>query len=135
MYYVTKSWSTELVFQYHLLSLEIYKSFFLLFFAVLCRLIWLLLSCKPNDTDVSVRFFFFTKVGSLAVFVLRHRSLLGGGKQDLQQIARVVALNMVQTSFYLKSFAGNVWLRWWKIFIYAGHRTSVSGHWQLGPCK
>lgn len=37
----------------------------------------------------------FGLVGSLAVFVLRHKSLLGGGKQDLQQIARVIALNMV----------------------------------------
>ncbi|XP_020241675.1 RHOMBOID-like protein 10, chloroplastic isoform X2 [Asparagus officinalis] len=37
----------------------------------------------------------FGLVGSLAVFVLRHRSLLGGGKQDLEEIARVIALNMV----------------------------------------
>ncbi|PIA28467.1 hypothetical protein AQUCO_06900026v1 [Aquilegia coerulea] len=36
----------------------------------------------------------FGLVGSFAVFVLRHRSLIGGGKEDLQQIARVIALNM-----------------------------------------
>lgn len=36
----------------------------------------------------------FGLVGSYAVFVLRHRRLFGGGKQDLQQIARVIVLNM-----------------------------------------
>ncbi|KAL5714555.1 hypothetical protein ACHQM5_016499 [Ranunculus cassubicifolius] len=36
----------------------------------------------------------FGVVGSYAVFVLRHRNLFGRGKEDLQQIARVIALNM-----------------------------------------
>ncbi|KAF9599788.1 hypothetical protein IFM89_001734 [Coptis chinensis] len=36
----------------------------------------------------------FGVVGSFAVFVLRHRSLFGGGTEDLQQVARVIALNM-----------------------------------------
>lgn len=37
----------------------------------------------------------FGLVGSVGVFVLRHRSLVGGGKEDLQQIAHVIVLNMV----------------------------------------
>ncbi|XP_061337204.1 RHOMBOID-like protein 10, chloroplastic [Gastrolobium bilobum] len=37
----------------------------------------------------------FGLVGSVAVFVLRHKDLVGGGKEDLQQIARIIALNMV----------------------------------------
>ncbi|KAK7302444.1 hypothetical protein RJT34_13334 [Clitoria ternatea] len=37
----------------------------------------------------------FGLVGSVAVFVLRHKDLVGGGKEDLQHIARVIALNMV----------------------------------------
>ncbi|XP_072974417.1 RHOMBOID-like protein 10, chloroplastic isoform X1 [Typha angustifolia] len=37
----------------------------------------------------------FGLVGSFAVFVLRHRELVGGGKQDLEHIAHVIALNMV----------------------------------------
>ncbi|XP_077213810.1 RHOMBOID-like protein 10 isoform X2 [Tasmannia lanceolata] len=37
----------------------------------------------------------FGLVGSLAMFVLRHRSLVGSGTQDLEQIGRVIALNMV----------------------------------------
>ncbi|WOK92221.1 hypothetical protein Cni_G00912 [Canna indica] len=36
----------------------------------------------------------FGLVGSYAIFVLRHRSLVGGGKKDLQHIAHVIALNM-----------------------------------------
>ena len=35
------------------------------------------------------------QVGSVAVFVLRHKDLVGGGKKDLQHIAQVIALNMV----------------------------------------
>lgn len=35
------------------------------------------------------------QVGSVAVFVLRHRHIVGGGKEDLLHIARVIALNMV----------------------------------------
>ncbi|KAG1366655.1 RHOMBOID-like protein 10, chloroplastic [Cocos nucifera] len=37
----------------------------------------------------------FGLVGSFAVFVLRHRGLTEGGKQDLKYIAQVIALNMV----------------------------------------
>ncbi|XP_078429743.1 RHOMBOID-like protein 10, chloroplastic [Wolffia australiana] len=37
----------------------------------------------------------FGLVGSLAVFVLRHRKLMGGGKGQLQQIANVLAINMI----------------------------------------
>ncbi|XP_073105459.1 RHOMBOID-like protein 10, chloroplastic isoform X3 [Elaeis guineensis] len=37
----------------------------------------------------------FGLVGSFAVFVLRHRGLTGGGKQDLKYIGQVIALNMV----------------------------------------
>ncbi|XP_058773797.1 RHOMBOID-like protein 10, chloroplastic [Vicia villosa] len=37
----------------------------------------------------------FGLVGSLAVFVLRHKDLVGGGRKDLQHIAQVIALNMV----------------------------------------
>ncbi|XP_057422315.1 RHOMBOID-like protein 10, chloroplastic [Lotus japonicus] len=37
----------------------------------------------------------FGLVGSVAVFVLRHRDIVGGGKEDLQHIARVIVLNMV----------------------------------------
>ncbi|KAL7001999.1 hypothetical protein U1Q18_003147 [Sarracenia purpurea var. burkii] len=36
----------------------------------------------------------FGLVGSFAVFILRHRGLVGGGKEDLQHIARVIVLNM-----------------------------------------
>jgi len=39
------------------------------------------------------------QVGSVAVFVLRHKDLVGGGKKDLQHIAQVIALNMVSVSF------------------------------------
>lgn len=37
----------------------------------------------------------FGLVGSVAVFVLRHKDLVGGGKKDLQHIAQVIALNML----------------------------------------
>ncbi|KAL8153076.1 hypothetical protein V2J09_010836 [Rumex salicifolius] len=37
----------------------------------------------------------FGLVGSVAVFVKRHRGEVGRGTEDLQQIARVIALNMV----------------------------------------
>lgn len=39
------------------------------------------------------------QVGSVAVFVLRHKDLVGGGKKDLQHIAQVIAINMVSDSF------------------------------------
>lgn len=35
------------------------------------------------------------------MFVLRHRDIVGGGKEDLQHIVRVIALNMV--SFFIPS--------------------------------
>uniref|UniRef100_A0A0R0FW66 Peptidase S54 rhomboid domain-containing protein n=1 Tax=Glycine max TaxID=3847 RepID=A0A0R0FW66_SOYBN len=41
----------------------------------------------------------FGLVGSVAVFVLRHKDLVGGGKKDLQHIAQVIALNMVTGLF------------------------------------
>ncbi|GAV61172.1 Rhomboid domain-containing protein [Cephalotus follicularis] len=37
----------------------------------------------------------FGLVGSSAVFVMRHRHLINGGKEDLRQIAQVVFINMV----------------------------------------
>ncbi|KAF3447377.1 hypothetical protein FNV43_RR12563 [Rhamnella rubrinervis] len=37
----------------------------------------------------------FGLVGSFAVFVIRHRGLVGGGKEELQDIARIIAINMV----------------------------------------
>ncbi|XP_021625627.1 RHOMBOID-like protein 10, chloroplastic isoform X2 [Manihot esculenta] len=37
----------------------------------------------------------FGLVGSLAVFIIRHRGMIRGGKDDLQNIARVILLNMV----------------------------------------
>ncbi|KAJ4964281.1 hypothetical protein NE237_024220 [Protea cynaroides] len=37
----------------------------------------------------------FGLVGSFAVFVLRHRSLVRGGKEELRHIAQVIALNMI----------------------------------------
>ncbi|XP_058089573.1 RHOMBOID-like protein 10, chloroplastic [Magnolia sinica] len=36
----------------------------------------------------------FGLVGSFAVFILRHRNLIGGGMEDLQHIVRVIVLNM-----------------------------------------
>ncbi|PKA49995.1 hypothetical protein AXF42_Ash017534 [Apostasia shenzhenica] len=37
----------------------------------------------------------FGLVGSFSVFILRHRNIFGGGKEELQQILHVIALNMV----------------------------------------
>ncbi|KAH0455436.1 hypothetical protein IEQ34_015468 [Dendrobium chrysotoxum] len=37
----------------------------------------------------------FGLVGSFSVFILRHRSFFGGGKDELQQIVHIIALNMV----------------------------------------
>ncbi|XP_054800363.1 RHOMBOID-like protein 10, chloroplastic isoform X2 [Prosopis cineraria] len=37
----------------------------------------------------------FGLVGSVAVFVLRHRELVGGGQEDLQHIAHIIVLNMI----------------------------------------
>lgn len=37
----------------------------------------------------------FGLVGSYAVFVSRHRNLVGGGKKDLLHVAHVITLNMV----------------------------------------
>ncbi|EOA39109.1 hypothetical protein CARUB_v10011881mg [Capsella rubella] len=36
----------------------------------------------------------FGLVGSVAVFVIRHKQMVGGGNEDLMQIAQVIALNM-----------------------------------------
>ncbi|XP_021891654.1 RHOMBOID-like protein 10, chloroplastic isoform X1 [Carica papaya] len=37
----------------------------------------------------------FGLVGSVAVFVTRHRGMIGGGREELQHIAQVIVLNMV----------------------------------------
>ncbi|KAL0912365.1 hypothetical protein M5K25_018331 [Dendrobium thyrsiflorum] len=37
----------------------------------------------------------FGLVGSISVFILRHRSIFGGGKDELQQIVHIIAINMV----------------------------------------
>jgi hypothetical protein len=37
----------------------------------------------------------YYQVGAYAVYTWRHRKLLGHGKESLEQIARVVVLNMV----------------------------------------
>ncbi|KAG0503727.1 hypothetical protein HPP92_003799 [Vanilla planifolia] len=37
----------------------------------------------------------FGLVGSFSVFVLRHRSIFGGGKDEIQQIIHVIGINMV----------------------------------------
>ena len=44
----------------------------------------------------------FDQVGSFAVFILRHRGLVRGGKEDLRHIAHVIVLNMVSPHFSLK---------------------------------
>ncbi|KAK9111513.1 hypothetical protein Scep_019032 [Stephania cephalantha] len=49
--------------------------------------------CKAPSVGASGAI--FGLVGSFAVFVLRHKSLVGGGKQDLQHVAHVIALNMI----------------------------------------
>jgi len=35
------------------------------------------------------------QVGALAVFLVRHKSLMSGGDQSLAQVGRVIAINMV----------------------------------------
>ncbi|CAL2268458.1 unnamed protein product [Prunus armeniaca] len=42
----------------------------------------------------------FGLVGSLAVFVMRHRGLVGRGKEDLQHIAHVITVNMAMGFFF-----------------------------------
>jgi membrane associated rhomboid family serine protease len=37
----------------------------------------------------------FGLVGALAVFLVRHKSLMSGGDQSLAQVGRVIAINMV----------------------------------------
>lgn len=37
----------------------------------------------------------FGLVGALAVFVMRHRGMINGGKEELQNIAQVILLNMI----------------------------------------
>lgn len=46
------------------------------------------------------------QVGAVAVFVTRHRQLVGGGKEELQHIVRVIVLNMVCTSLPLSILNG-----------------------------
>jgi hypothetical protein len=46
------------------------------------------------------------QVGAVAVFVTRHRQLVGGGKKELQHIVRVIVLNMVCTSLSLSILNG-----------------------------
>ncbi|KAF7142753.1 hypothetical protein RHSIM_Rhsim05G0118600 [Rhododendron simsii] len=51
------------------------------------------------------------QVGSFAVFILRHRGLIGGGTEDLQHIARVIVLNMVSPSPFL-CLKPCLWILW-----------------------
>jgi hypothetical protein len=46
------------------------------------------------------------QVGAVAVFVTRHRQLVGGGKKELQHIVRVIVLNMVCSSLSLSILNG-----------------------------
>ncbi|KAJ4717055.1 RHOMBOID-like protein [Melia azedarach] len=48
--------------------------------------------CKPPAVGASGAV--FGLVGSFAVFIMRHRNILGGGKEDLQHIAQVIIVNM-----------------------------------------
>ncbi|KAG4955686.1 hypothetical protein JHK85_042066 [Glycine max] len=71
----------------------------------LCNLQNAFRRCIRSNFWTSKLFHFFSRhrfalpsalwVGSVAVFVLRHKDLVGGGKKDLQHIAQVIALNMV----------------------------------------
>ncbi|RDX64432.1 RHOMBOID-like protein 10, chloroplastic [Mucuna pruriens] len=62
----------------------------------------------------------FGLVGSVAVFVLRHKDLVGGGKEDLKHIAQVIALNMaigllsngIDNWGHLGGFVGGVAASW-----------------------
>jgi membrane associated rhomboid family serine protease len=40
----------------------------------------------------------FGLVGSVAVFVIRHKQMVRGGNEDLMQIAQIIALNMVSNT-------------------------------------
>ncbi|KAM2027853.1 hypothetical protein ACFX1T_020086 [Malus domestica] len=66
----------------------------------------------------------FGLVGSLAVFVMRHRGLVGRGKEDLQQIAHVIVLNMA-IGFFFKGIDN------WGHF--GGLLGGVATSWLLGP--
>lgn len=48
-----------------------------------------------NDAAVGASGAIFGLVGSTAVFLMRHRGQIGGGKRELQHIVNVIALNMV----------------------------------------
>ncbi|XP_024026171.1 RHOMBOID-like protein 10, chloroplastic [Morus notabilis] len=48
-----------------------------------------------KDAAVGASGAIFGLVGSMAVFVMRHRGQAGGGKRELQHIVNVIALNMV----------------------------------------
>uniref|UniRef100_A0A2K2B064 Peptidase S54 rhomboid domain-containing protein n=1 Tax=Populus trichocarpa TaxID=3694 RepID=A0A2K2B064_POPTR len=72
----------------------------------------------------------FGLVGSLAVFVIRHRRMIGGGKEDLQNIAKVIFLNMmiglltkgIDNWGHLGGLLGGVATSWF-----------VGPAWQYGP--
>ncbi|KAJ4824158.1 hypothetical protein Tsubulata_033626 [Turnera subulata] len=74
--------------------------------------------CKAPSVGASGAI--FGLVGSLAVFVIRHQGMIGGGKQELQHIARVILLNlMVGTAFrgidnwgHLGGFLGGAAVSW-----------------------
>ncbi|CAL2236328.1 unnamed protein product [Prunus armeniaca] len=66
----------------------------------------------------------FGLVGSLAVFVMRHRGLVGRGKEDLQHIAHVIAVNMAM-GFFFKGIDN------WGHF--GGLLGGVATSWLLGP--
>ncbi|CAL8165634.1 unnamed protein product [Prunus armeniaca] len=63
-------------------------------------------------------------VGSLAVFVMRHRGLVGRGKEDLQHIAHVITVNMAM-GFFFKGIDN------WGHF--GGLLGGVATSWLLGP--
>ncbi|CAB4284786.1 unnamed protein product [Prunus armeniaca] len=66
----------------------------------------------------------FGLVGSLAVFVMRHRGLVGRGKEDLQHIAHVITVNMAM-GFFFKGIDN------WGHF--GGLLGGVATSWLLGP--
>ncbi|KAF4348491.1 RHOMBOID-like protein 10, chloroplastic [Cannabis sativa] len=54
------------------------------------------MSCMfSSDPAVGASGAIFGLVGSVAVFVMRHRGQVGGGRRQLQHIVNVIALNMV----------------------------------------
>lgn len=47
-----------------------------------------------NSPAVGASGAIFGLVGSFAVFIMRHRNILGGGKEELQHLAKVIIFNM-----------------------------------------